>query len=96
MLEMYDQFTQETSDIRPIDDIRNELYLIANGMPCLMPELWKAVVTSHSCSALQPQNLLRLLKMIAKDCGQSDGITSQEWSELQLLPISDWYYHLRS
>ncbi|KAI9563930.1 hypothetical protein GHT06_011398 [Daphnia sinensis] len=96
MLEIYDRFTQETSDILAIDEIRNVLNLIANGMPYLMPELRKAVITSHSCSALQPQNLLQLLKIIAKNCGQTDGITSQEWSELQLLPISDWYYHLRS
>ncbi|XP_045023303.1 protein translocase subunit SecA-like [Daphnia magna] len=93
ILEIYDRLTEESNEI---GSIQKELDKIAEGMPSLLPVLRDRVVTSDSCAALQPQNLLRLLKTIAKDCGQSDGITRQQWPELQQLPLSDWYYHLRS
>ncbi|KAK4027163.1 hypothetical protein OUZ56_016175 [Daphnia magna] len=93
ILEIYDRLTEESNEI---GSIQKELDKIAEGMPSLLPVLRDRVVTSDSCAALQPQNLLRLLKTIAKDCGQSDGITRQQWPELQHLPLSHWYYHLRS
>uniref|UniRef100_A0A0P5APT5 Helicase c-terminal domain containing protein n=1 Tax=Daphnia magna TaxID=35525 RepID=A0A0P5APT5_9CRUS len=96
MLEIFDRFVQESFNIDSIGKIRGKLNKIAKGMPSLVPILRKLVAASDSCFALQPQNLLRLLKTIAKDCGQSDGITRQQWPELQELPLSDWYYHLRS
>ncbi|XP_045023489.1 uncharacterized protein LOC116927884 [Daphnia magna] len=96
MLEIFDRFVQESFNIDSIGKIRGKLNKIAKGMPSLVPILRKLVAASDSCFALQPQNLLRLLKTIAKDCGQSDAITRQQWPELQELPLSDWYYHLRS
>ncbi|KAI9563936.1 hypothetical protein GHT06_011404 [Daphnia sinensis] len=96
MLEIYDRCTQESSDIDELGDIRDELYKIARGMPSLVPLLCNLIATSDSCAALQPQNLLRLIKLIAEDCEEKDRIINQQLSELQLLPLSDWYYHLRS
>ncbi|XP_045032570.1 uncharacterized protein LOC116927885 isoform X2 [Daphnia magna] len=96
MLEICDRFTEDDSDVRTIRSIKDCVKDIVNGMPSLVPLLRKLIATSDSCSALQPQNLLRLLELIAKDLKQGDGITSQQLPELQLLPLSDWFYHLKS
>ncbi|XP_045023302.1 uncharacterized protein LOC123467404 [Daphnia magna] len=79
--------------IRSIKDCVEDIVI---RMPFLVLLLRKLIATSDSCSALQPKNLVRLLKLIAKDFKQGDGITSQQLPELQLLPLSDWFYHLKS
>ncbi|XP_057378899.1 uncharacterized protein LOC130700927 [Daphnia carinata] len=96
MLEIYDQFSWEVPDINTIGNIQRFLYPIADGMPSLLPVLRKSVAASDSCAALQPQKLLRLMKLISNDFEQGSGITSQQLPKLELLPFSDWYYHLRS
>ncbi|XP_057378898.1 uncharacterized protein LOC130700926 [Daphnia carinata] len=96
MLEIYDQFSQGVPDILANSDIQHFLYRIADGMPSLVPLLRKTVATSDSCAALQPQKLLRLMELIANDVKQGGGFTSQQLPDLQLLPLSDWYHHLRS
>ncbi|XP_059352805.1 LOW QUALITY PROTEIN: uncharacterized protein LOC130700691 [Daphnia carinata] len=94
MFEICDRITQY--DIRNIPRIKNCVHTIADKMPSMVNLLRKLVATSDSCSVLQPQNLLRLLALVSTDIEQGDGIVSQQLPELQLLPLNDWFYHLKS